>query len=353
MAFSCSNNCNWDNYKKNDKDTSNDVDNRESQNPVSEKTLNSESDSEKSSASSKSEVVSFSSRKPLYRLDDIILNEAVREQIRILKSRIDNHHLLYEEWGLRKIDPQGTHISVSFYGPPGTGKTMCAEGLASELGIDLIEVSYAEIESKYVGETGKNIRAAFQSASKTGALLFFDEADAILGARMSNVTQAADHAVDVARAVMLKELDNFEGIVVFATNKFGKYDHAFLRRILQHIEVPLPDRETRERLWQHLVVPTIPGRENLLWSELADKSVDMSGGDIKNCVIIACSEAVMQPEKNITQEYCLKAVNQVQSSKAKHDNGDLNIPVRSVTSSDDESEKKKDLENEESTEKNE
>lgn len=91
---------------------------------------------------------------------------------------------------------------------------MRAEALAAELGVDVIEVNYAEIESKYVGETGKNIRAAFQQATQTNALLFFDEADAILGARMSNVTQAADRAVNVARAAMLKELDAFQGAAV-------------------------------------------------------------------------------------------------------------------------------------------
>lgn len=205
---------------------------------------------------------------------------------------------------------------------------MCAEGLASELGIDLIEVSYADIESKYVGETGKNIRASFKAAGETGSLLFFDEADTIQGARMSNVTQAADHAVDVARAVMLKELDNFEGVIVFATNQFGKYDHAFLRRILLHIEVPLPDDKTREKLWQHLVISTIPGRENLNWRELAEQSSGMFGGDIKNCVIIACSESVMQLEKQINQACCLKAIEQVQTGKSKHDNGDLTVISR-------------------------
>ncbi len=319
----------WNQYKKDDLPERGleKMEQQESSSPSSFLT----SSPERKQENPKRAVVAFTPRKPFYRLDDIILNEEVKQQIRILKSRIEHHHLLYDVWGLKKINPQGTHISVSFYGPPGTGKTMCAEGLASELGIDLIEVSYAEIESKYVGDTGKNIREAFKTANETGSLLFFDEADAILGARMSNVTQAADHAVDVARAVMLKELDNFEGIVVFATNKFGKYDHAFLRRILQHIEVPMPDVETRERLWQHLVISSIPGRDALNWNELATKSDGMSGGDIKNCVIIACSEAVMQPEKRITQECCLQAIKQISDSKTKHDNGNLSITSRTIT----------------------
>ncbi|MBR4834972.1 MAG: 26S protease regulatory subunit [Thermoguttaceae bacterium] len=276
---------------------------------------------EKLEKSKKQDMAQFEARKPLYRLEDVVLNDEVKEQIATLRSRIDNHRLLYEEWGLAQIDPQGTHISVSFYGPPGTGKTMCAEALAAELGVDIIEVNYAEIESKYVGETGKNIRAAFQQATQANALLFFDEADAILGARMSNVTQAADHAVDVARAVMLKELDAFQGVVVFATNKFGKYDAAFLRRILQHIEVPLPDAPTRERLWRRLTTPRIPGREELQWKELAEASEGMSGGEIKNAIVTACSEAAARPEKRISQELCLKTMRRVLESKQKHDGG--------------------------------
>lgn len=293
----------------------------------------------------------FVPRRPVYSMSNIILNAGVRQQINILKSRILHHKLLYETWGLQEIDPQGTHIAANFYGPPGTGKTMCAEALASELGCLIIEVNYAEIESKYVGETGKNIRKAFQSAKETGALLFFDEADAILGNRMENVTQAADHAVDVARAVMLKELDNYDGIVIFATNKFEKFDKAFIRRILQHVEVPLPDKGSRLQLWQHMVRKQIPGRETLDWEELAERSEGLSGGDIKNCVVIACSEAVMDPneriqfagiqnddvfepaetaEKAISQKLCLRALDK--ALKALYASGKMADPNMEFTS---------------------
>lgn len=314
-------------------------------------TVEDDKSSPKSKKDGNRSEISFSPRKPIYSLSDIVLNDQVKQQVKILISRIRNHKLLYETWGLKKIDPQGTHIAVNFYGPPGTGKTMCAEGLASELKKDLIEVSYAEIESKYVGETGKNIRNAFQKAKECGAVLFFDEADAILGSRMENVTQAADHAVDVARAVMLKELDSYDGIVVFATNKFEKFDRAFIRRILQHIEVPLPDEPSRLKLWQTLFVSGVPGRDALDWSALAKESDGMSGGDIKNCVILACSEAAMDPqdrivfaaeageqieesqnpEKAVNQEMCLRALRKVQKD-IKASRGDKStIVTRTLT----------------------
>ncbi|MCY2924094.1 MAG: ATP-binding protein [Planctomycetota bacterium] len=232
----------------------------------------------------------FEARQPKFTFDDIVLPEVTTRQIEVLKSRIRNHHLLYDEWGLKAIDPRGLSVAVNFYGQPGTGKTMCAEALAAHLGMPLIEVNYAEIESKYVGETPKNIRAAFKKARESGAVLFFDEADSILGRRMTNVTQAADHGVNVSRAVMLKQLDESTGIVLFATNLAKNCDGAFVRRILQHIEVPPPDEKGRLRLWQKMVSSKVPGRDLLPFQELARLSDGLVGGEIRNAVIMCLSE---------------------------------------------------------------
>lgn len=275
-----------------------------------------------SSAQEPLSKVSFVPREPDFSLEDVIMNPVVAQQIRVLKSRIKNHELLYDTWGLRKIDKQGAHIAVCFYGPPGTGKTMCAEGLAKMLGKELIEVNYAEIESKYVGETGKNICEAFRCAKETGAVLFFDEGDAILGKRMTDVRASGDQAVNNARAVMLKELDHFDGVVVFATNLIRNFDSAFDRRIPHKIEVPLPDEETRLRLWKHIVLETIPGRDALDWDVLVKESNEFSGADIKNAVISGCSEAVMpsegceeNPNPCLTTEMLKKAIAQIFDGK--------------------------------------
>jgi hypothetical protein len=143
---------------------------------------------------------------------------------------------MYDDFGLGEIDPYGGRTAINLYGPPGTGKSFAADAIANELGMGIIRVSYAEIESKYVGETPKNIKAAFQKARETNALLFFDEADSVLGRRLTSVTQSTDHAVNVSRSVMLLELDRFSGVTVFATNLAVNYDPAFVRRILGHIE---------------------------------------------------------------------------------------------------------------------
>lgn len=114
----------------------------------------------------------------------------------------------------------------------------------------MICVNYAEIESKFVGETPKNIKEAFQFAEEKQAILFFDEADSILGKRFSNVSQSTDHAVNVSRSVMLLELDSFKGVTLFASNFMSNYDSAFVRRIIGHIEMRLPTEQGRSTHFQ-------------------------------------------------------------------------------------------------------
>jgi len=260
----------------------------------------------------------FKARDPYCTFENIILPQATRKNIDVLLSRIHNHKLLYETWELSKIDPAGRNKIVNFYGLPGTGKTLCAEALAHELGKKIIEVNYAEIESKYVGETGKNIRLAFQSATEQESVLFFDEADSILGRRMTDIKQAADQAVNVSRAVMLKELDQFTGVVIFATNLAKNFDGAFVRRILLHIEVPPPDVEGRLKLWQYMISPKVPGRNDLNWQELAEKSDGLTGGEIKNAVIICLSEmATRSNDQRLQQQDVLNAIENVRKAKVE------------------------------------
>ena len=160
----------------------------------------------------------FEVETPQRRMADLVVPDGVRLQINSLLTKIRHHSVLYEDFGLAEIDPHGGRTAINLYGPPGTGKTFAAEAIANELGMSIIRANYAEIESKYVGETPKNIKAAFQKAREAGAVLFFDEADSILGKRLSNVRQSTDHAVNVSRSVMLLELDSFDGVTIFATN---------------------------------------------------------------------------------------------------------------------------------------
>lgn len=239
-------------------------------------------------------AVAFVAREPLYSLENLVLDPATAERLESLKNRFKTHRLVYEDWGLGETDPSGRHIAFNLYGPPGTGKTMCVEALAREWSKKLIDVSYAEIESKYVGETGKNIVAAFKAAKEQNALLFFDEADSILGQRMTSVTQAADQAVNVARAVMLKQLDAFDGIVAFATNLARNFDGAFVRRIPIHIEIPLPDEAGRRRILENILPDAVPFKRRIDFAFLAAKTPGLSGGDLKNVAVNAISDLAAQ-----------------------------------------------------------
>lgn len=134
------------------------------------------------------QVEQFVPEQPIRTLEELVIPITVRTRIEAALNRIQFHDILYNQWNLRKIDPHRTGTAINLFGPPGTGKTFCAEAIAKHLMKKIIQVNYAEIESKYVGETPKNITAAFQKASEADAVLFFDEADSILGKRLTNVT---------------------------------------------------------------------------------------------------------------------------------------------------------------------
>jgi ATP-dependent 26S proteasome regulatory subunit len=161
-------------------------------------------------------------------------------------------------------------------------------------------VSYAELESKYVGETPKNIRAAFRKATETEAVLFFDEADSILGKRLTTISQSADSGLNVARSTTLIELDNFDGVAIFASNLAKNYDTAFLRRMLAHVEFRLPATEQRRRIWECHVPPQLPLGPDVDFEDLALYSEGAAGGDIQNAVLLAASYASMrQPPERV------------------------------------------------------
>lgn len=240
----------------------------------------------------------FVVEQPQRRLQDLVVPATTLQHLRGLLTKIKYHHVLYDDFGLREIDPYGGRTAINLYGPPGTGKSFTAEAIAHELQMGIVRANYAEIESKYVGETAKNIQSAFRKAEDSGALLFFDEADSILGRRLSNVRQSTDHAVNVSRSVMLLELDRFTGVTVFATNLASNYDTAFVRRILGHIEMPLPTKDLRRRLWESHIPNRMPTQlTEGDWLQLVEQSEGLSGGDILNCVINAAARALERDGK--------------------------------------------------------
>lgn len=252
--------------------------------------------SENAKVDTEEENLPYMLQEPRYTLEDVFLPEKSKLQVDEALAKINNFHKIYIEWGFKAVDPCGAGTVLNFFGKPGTGKTMTAEALAGTLGKKFISLGMSDVESKYMGETAKNIRAAFECAKKVDAVLFFDEADTLLGARLSNVTQGIDNEVNSLRSTLLIELEKFEGIVIFATNFEKNYDKAFVSRITHHIQFDLPDQEGLRKIWDKFLVPQIPldgDRESIL-SKLADISLGLAGRDIRNCMRLALPKAIVE-----------------------------------------------------------
>ena len=259
---------------------------------------------ERHSRYKKSEVdaaaIRFGAKRARFTLDpDLILPASSRMQIDEAITKITHHKKIYEEWGFKAVDPVGKGIILNFYGKPGTGKTMAAEALAGTLNRPFIAIGIAELESKFMGETAKNIQAAFAAALSENAVIFFDEADTLLGKRLSAVTQGVDNEVNAMRSTLLIELERFDGIAIFATNFAENYDKAFESRINHHIHLELPDYRGRHLLWNRMLVSGIPlatDRTQLL-DQLANLSEGFSGRDIRTCIRLALPMALLASER--------------------------------------------------------
>ncbi|MEW5848054.1 MAG: ATP-binding protein [Myxococcota bacterium] len=259
-------------------------------------------------------VASFVPQPPKYTLEDIILPKATLDEIMDALAVRDQSALVFDVWGLRETHRHSRKVGINLYGPPGTGKTMAAHAIAAHLGKPLLIISYADIESKYIGDTPKNLTTAFQVATDTDSILFFDEADAILSRRLTNMNNATDTSVNQTRSVMLTLLNDYQGVIIFATNYISNYDPAFMRRILAHIRFSLPDEEGRRRLLRKLVPTALP--TNLCVDELAQMSEGLSGSDISNAILAAAFRGAQTREKFVEHRYVAEALRAIRDSLA-------------------------------------
>jgi AAA+ superfamily predicted ATPase len=255
-------------------------------------------------------------------MEDLILPSKLKDRIKRNLKVIKYRNVLLDDWGLKDVAGLKNRVSLSlnFIGSSGTGKTFAAEVIANELKKPLMTVDYSSLESKYVGDTSKHIKTVFQEASKHGAVLFFDEADSFLGRRMENVKQSYDAAVNSSRSVMLMELAKFDGVIIFATNLVSNYDPAFRRRILDHIEFPLPDEEARAIILKKHIPPNLPGNQELDFQLLALKSEGLSAAEIanvvyKSCILLLDRLDLNDPDLKICTEDFLISVEEVQKSR--------------------------------------
>lgn len=239
---------------------------------------------------------------PKFTFDRLVLSDEVREQLITSIAILENRDKLFEQWGLKSI--MSPAVLLNLYGESGTGKTMAAEAIAHRLGKKIIRASYADIESKFHGEGPKRLKGLFLAAKQQDAVLFIDEADSMLSARLGNVTQGSEQAINSMRSQLLISLENHDGIVIFATNLIENYDKAFLTRLVC-VEMKRPDAAAREKIWHNHLYPVgdvilkIPLADDVNLKELA--VYEFCGRDIRNAVKQACINAVLAGHDIVTQ----------------------------------------------------
>jgi len=269
----------------------------------------------------------FSPEEPKYTFDDIILSHDIKDKILDVVEYAENSKKVFETWGLQSIYKTSKRIGINLYGAPGTGKTMAAHAIAKHLRRKILTVNYADIESKYVGDTPKNIRKAFEAAEKTKSILFFDEADAILSKRVTNMSNATDVSVNQTRSVMLMLMNDYQDFIIFATNFINNFDPAFMRRISMHIEFKLPTYEERLQLWKHYILPTMPNNINV--EKLARKYDGISGSDISNAILMAAFKAARKKVEFVEQQFVFDMIESI--LKSKNANEGVKVETREVT----------------------
>lgn len=222
---------------------------------------------------------------PHYTWQDIVLPRNCLNQLRELCQRLQYRSQVHQTWGFGAKIALGKGITALFTGQPGTGKTMAADIIATELGLDLYKIDLSTVVSKYIGETEKNLSRIFAEAETSHAILFFDEADALFGKR-TEVKDAHDRYANLEISYLLQKMEEFEGIVILATNLRQNMDEAFARRLHYIIEFPFPTTPDRRRIWQGIWPEAMPLAADVDLDFMAER-IAVAGGYIRNIALTA------------------------------------------------------------------
>ncbi len=269
-------------------------------------------------APEKQEIAFFVSE-PKFRLDDLILDDHTLDELETVIKAREYWNKVFIEWNLQSVMKQRKNLFVNLYGAPGTGKTMAAHAIANALHKQMICVNYADIESKYVGETSKNLTRLFKTASESDVIFFFDEADALLSKRVTNMSSSTDVSVNQTRSVLLTLLNDFDGMVLFAKNFISNYDPAFMRRIQYHVCFELPDEKLRKKLWRMYIPAEMPNDVDI--DAISGKFDGVSGSDISTAVLKAALKAAKDQSPLVRQEYFESAVKEIIDSREANQEG--------------------------------
>jgi hypothetical protein len=220
---------------------------------------------------------------PVAAWDDLVLPESQLTTLRQITMQVRHRSTVYESWKFAVKSSRGLGISALFCGPSGTGKTMAAEVLATELRLDLYRIDLASVVSKYIGETEKNLRRVFDAAEEGGAILLFDEADALFGKR-SEVKDSHDRYANIEVSYLLQRMEAYRGLAILTTNLKSALDSAFLRRLRFIVQFPFPGPAERAEIWRHTFPKDTP-TDGIDFTKLA--RLNITGGNIRNIAMNA------------------------------------------------------------------
>ena len=220
---------------------------------------------------------------PTARWNDLVLPAPQIKLLRQLGMHVRQSSTVFDAWGFGETSSRGKGITALFAGTSGTGKTMAAEVLATELRLDLYRIDVSSVVSKYIGETEKNLRRVFDAAEQDGAILLFDEADALFGKR-SEVKDSHDRYSNIEVSYLLQRMEEYRGLAMLTTNMKNALDTAFLRRIRFIVQFPFPDATQRAEIWRRVFPPGTP-TEGLEFAKLS--RLNVAGGNIRNVAINA------------------------------------------------------------------
>ena len=275
------------------------------------------------------DTIQFLLSEPSYTFADMVLTPELENAIQDALAIFEYREQLFDVWNLSSVIKRPNNLCLNLYGEPGTGKTMAANAIANQLGLKLLRVNYADIESKYVGETSKNLERLFVVAKERNAVILFDEADALLSRRVTDMTSATDVSVNQTRSVLLSLLDGYDGMVIFTTNFISNYDPAFMRRIPYHIKFELPDEAQRAALLTHYLTGTVPNDIDIPY--IAEHFSGIAGGDIANALLTSALKTARERRSTLRQSDFEAALFHILQSKHENRGEHITVESREVT----------------------
>lgn len=235
---------------------------------------------------------------------DLVLPKEPSALLRQITDQVDQRGKVYNDWGFLGKMNRGLGLSVLFAGESGTGKTMAAEVIANELKLNLYRIDLSAVVSKYIGETEKNLRRLFDAAETGGAILFFDEADALFGKR-SEVKDSHDRYANIEINYLLQRIEAYRGLAILATNMKSSLDQAFMRRLRFIVNFPFPAEAERGEMWRKVFPPQTP-KDDLDYAHLA--RFNLTGGSIHNIALNAAFLAARTAPHKVTMALIFEAM---------------------------------------------